>query len=88
MTAGMVRFAPGVRLQWDEVRHQYMLVFPEGLLTLNPTAAEVLELCDGSRTKAAVIAELEARYPGQSIAKDVEQLMAAIAAKGLLVDAG
>ena len=35
--------APGVRLHWDEVRQRHVLLFPEGALTLNQTAVDVLE---------------------------------------------
>ena len=82
------RFATGVRLQWDDVRAQHMLVFPEGLLTLNASAAEVLELCDGERTTAEIVAALEERYPGADLTGDVDELLGAIAQKGLVVDVG
>jgi hypothetical protein len=34
----------GARLRYDEVREEHQLLIPEGVVRLNATAAEVLEL--------------------------------------------
>jgi coenzyme PQQ biosynthesis protein PqqD len=81
-------FVRGVRLRWDPVRQQHMLLFPEGALVLNATAGAVLELCDGQRTIDAIAAELEKRYPGANIKPDVYHLLSRIAERGLLYDDG
>jgi pyrroloquinoline quinone biosynthesis protein D len=81
------QLAPGVRLHWDGVRERHVLLFPEGALALNPTAAAVLELCDGKRSLDDVARELSERYSGADVADDVEQLLTAIAARGLVVNA-
>ena len=44
------RLVTGARLRYDEVREEHVLLVPEGAVHLNPTAAEVLELCDGVRS--------------------------------------
>lgn len=79
------RFVRGVRLQWDDIRKRHMLLFPEGALALNPTAAAVLELCDGKRTVSAIVTELEERYQGASVGNDLRHLLSRIAERGLLV---
>lgn len=79
------RFVRGVRLRWDPVRQQHMLLFPEGALALNATAGAVLELCDGQRTIDAIAAELEKRYPDANVKPDVHHLLSRIAERGLLV---
>lgn len=81
------RLATGVRLHYDKVRSRHVLLYPEGALALNPTAADVLELCDGERTLEAIASELSARYEGAEVSGDVERLLAAIAERGLVVDA-
>ncbi len=81
------RLALGVRLHWDKVRERHVLLYPEGALALNPTAAEVLELCDGERTMEEITNELSARYNGAPVGPEVENLVAAIAGRGLVVDA-
>ena len=81
------QLAAGVRLRWDEVRERHVLLYPEGALTLNETAANVLELCDGDRTIDDIAQELSSRYDGADVRADVESLVGAIAGRGLVVDA-
>jgi pyrroloquinoline quinone biosynthesis protein D len=81
------RLATGVRLHFDKVRDRHVLLFPEGALALNETATDVLSLCDGQRSLTEISAELSARYGGADVSDDVAQLLAAIAERGLVVDA-
>jgi pyrroloquinoline quinone biosynthesis protein D len=39
-----------------------VLLTPETVILLNDTGAAILELCDGQRTVAEILAELRARY--------------------------
>ncbi|MEV6876980.1 pyrroloquinoline quinone biosynthesis peptide chaperone PqqD [Amycolatopsis sp. NPDC051128] len=54
----------GVRLSYDHVRETHVLLFPEGVLVPNATAAAVLELCDGTRSVSEIAAALSRRYSG------------------------
>lgn len=81
------RLAVGARLQYDDVREEHLLLVPEGAVRLNPTAAEVLELCDGERSVDAIIGELAGRYGGADLRDDVQELVEAMAQRGLVVDA-
>jgi pyrroloquinoline quinone biosynthesis protein D len=56
------RLAVGVRLTFDPARQQHVLLSPETVVVLNPTGASILELCDGHRTVAEVVAALRERY--------------------------
>jgi pyrroloquinoline quinone biosynthesis protein D len=78
------RVAAKARLQWDGVRNRHILLYPEGLVALNPTAAEILGLCDGRRTVEEIVALLSGKYESQDITADVEELLAGLAAKGLV----
>ena len=53
------RFA---RVDFDPVRQRRVLLYPEGAILLNDTAAEILALCDGERTIDAIAATLGERY--------------------------
>jgi pyrroloquinoline quinone biosynthesis protein D len=79
--------ATGVRLHWDAVRERHVLLYPEGALVLSPTAVAVLELCDGRRSMDDIVTDLSARYSGADVREDVAELLAAIVARGLVVDA-
>jgi pyrroloquinoline quinone biosynthesis protein D len=77
----------GFRLHWDKVRNRHVLLFPEGALGLNETAVQVLELCDGKRTIEDIAAELSPRFQGADVFEDVENLLIALANRGMIVDA-
>ena len=81
------RLVTGARLRYDEVREEHLLLVPEGAVRLNPTAAEVLELCDGERTLEDIVGVLAARYEGAEVDGDVRGLVDAMTQRGLLVDA-
>ena len=54
--------APGVRLQTDAVSGEPILLFPEGVLFLNPTAHEIVSRCDGVFTMGAIVTALAGEY--------------------------
>ena len=81
------RLVTGARLRYDDVREEHVLLIPEGVVRLNPTAAEVLELCDGERSLDDIVGELSARYDGADVREDVREMVDAMAQRGLVVDA-
>jgi pyrroloquinoline quinone biosynthesis protein D len=81
------RLATGARLRYDEVREEHLLLVPEGAVRLNPTAAEVLELCDGQRSVDEIVGVLNERYEGADLDGDVRELLDGMAERGLVVDA-
>lgn len=68
----------------DAARDRHILLYPEGLVALNPTAPEILGLCDGHRTVEDLVAVLTSRYASGDITHDVQVLLAGLAAKGLV----
>lgn len=63
-----------------------MLLYPEKGLVLNPTAADVAQLCTGEHTVRAIAAQLASRY-SQDIAtveREVLALLIAFAERGLV----
>jgi pyrroloquinoline quinone biosynthesis protein D len=80
------RLAIGARLQYDDVRDEHVVLVPEGVVRLNATAAQVLELCDGERSLDEIVDTLAARYKGADVGNDVRGLVDAMAEKGLVVD--
>jgi pyrroloquinoline quinone biosynthesis protein D len=81
------RLVTGARLRYDEVREEHVLLIPEGVVRLNATAAEVLELCDGERSLDDIVGALSARYEGADVRDDVLELVDGMAQRGLVVDA-
>lgn len=78
------RLAAKARLQWDDVRERHVLLYPEGLVNLNETAAEILRLCDGDHAVHHIVATLKLRYQADKIERDVAALLQGLAAKGLV----
>ena len=81
------RLVTGARLRYDEVREEHVLLIPEGVVRLNPTAAEVLDLCDGARSLDDIVGAVSAHYEGADVRDDVLELVDGMAQKGLVVDA-
>jgi pyrroloquinoline quinone biosynthesis protein D len=63
------------RLQYETAQSAWVLLYPEGMVQLNASAAEILQRCDGSRDVAAIVAELEALFEVQGIGLEVNQLL-------------
>jgi pyrroloquinoline quinone biosynthesis protein D len=71
---GKPKLRKGVRLSFDKTRDTHVLLFPEGVLVPNPTAAAVLALCDGESTVDDIAAALGKRYQGVR-AQDVTDVL-------------
>jgi pyrroloquinoline quinone biosynthesis protein D len=61
----------GMRLQWEEAQGAHVLLFPEGMVKLNGSAGAIMSRCDGVRTLADVIADLERSYATSGLEADV-----------------
>ena len=67
---------PGYRFQYEPAQKGHVLLYPEGMIKLNETAALIGGLIDGERDVAAIIAKLDEQFPGVSeLGDDIEQFM-------------
>lgn len=57
-----VALAPGVRLQLDSTSGDPVLLYPEGVTVLNPTAHDIVTRCDGATSLNTIITALEVEY--------------------------
>lgn len=76
--------ARGFRLQWEQAQNAYVLLYPEGMVKLNASAGEILRRCDGARTLAAIVAELEAAFGASDLEGDVREFVALALERGWL----
>ena len=66
----------GYRYQYEPAQKGHVLLYPEGMIKLNDSAALIGGLIDGERDVAAIIAELDKQFPGVSeLGEDIEQFM-------------
>ncbi|PUA17513.1 pyrroloquinoline quinone biosynthesis peptide chaperone PqqD [Glaciimonas sp. PCH181] len=63
------------RMQWEEAQNNYVLLYPEGMVKLNESAAEILKRCDGERDCAAIVSDLETTFEMQDLTADVEDFL-------------
>ncbi len=70
-----LQIAPGYRLQWEQAQNRHVLLYPEGLVELNTSSAEILQYCDGLRDFAAIVAELEQKFNAEGLAPDIETFL-------------
>jgi pyrroloquinoline quinone biosynthesis protein D len=59
------------RLQWESAQAAYVLLYPEGMVKLNPSAGEILARCDGTRKLDDIIGELQVLFSAPDLASDV-----------------
>ncbi|MDD2050578.1 pyrroloquinoline quinone biosynthesis peptide chaperone PqqD [Pseudomonas putida] len=70
------KWRPGYRFQYEPAQKGHVLLYPEGMIKLNESAALIAGLIDGQRDVAAIIAELDQQFPGVAeLADDIEQFM-------------
>jgi len=70
------RVARGYRLQWEEAQQAHVLLYPEGMVKLNGSAGAIMSRCDGARTIADIVADLEATYGVIGLEGDVKAFVA------------
>ncbi len=75
LSAGPIRLARGHRVQFEQAQNCDVLLYPEGVVQLNESAAVILKLVDGTRTAADIAAELNRQYPGEDITADVREFL-------------
>ena len=77
------RLNPMYLFRWEPTQDAHVLLYPEGIVKLNRTAADIIEHCDG-RSAAAIVAAMQGRYPGDDdrVAAGVYKFLEVFRAKG------
>ena len=63
------------RLQYEQVQSAWVLLYPEGMVKLNDSSAEILRRCNGERSVDAMVADLEILFNTKGIAPQVKDLL-------------
>jgi pyrroloquinoline quinone biosynthesis protein D len=77
-----LRLRKPARIKYDEARQMDLLLLPERVVNLNPTAGAILWLCDGSRTIDQIIEELEMRFNQSNLEADILEFLLQAVDKG------
>lgn len=59
------------RMQFEAAQQAHVLLYPEGMVKLNPSAAEILLLCDGKKNAKEIADELSKRFDDNTLSHDV-----------------
>lgn len=60
------------RLQFEQAQDAWVLLFPEGMIKLNSSAAEILQRSDGTRTVQEIIDDLESTFGEENLGDDIK----------------
>ncbi|MBA1188771.1 pyrroloquinoline quinone biosynthesis peptide chaperone PqqD [Pseudomonas entomophila] len=70
------RWRPGYRFQYEPAQQGHVLLYPEGMIKLNESAALIGGLIDGQRSVDSIIATLAEQFADvPELADDIEQFM-------------
>jgi pyrroloquinoline quinone biosynthesis protein D len=58
-------------LQWEPAQAAHVLLYPEGMVKLNSSAGAIMSRCDGVRTIAEIVADIERTYGVSGLTGDV-----------------
>jgi len=72
---GLPQLSRRLRLQYEAAQTRWVLLYPEGMVQLNDSAAEILRRCDGRHSVADIVRELETLFDTQGIAAQVQSLI-------------
>jgi len=67
--------APTFRFQWEKAQDCYVILYPEGMVKLSPSAGEILKRCDGASSINNIIEDLNKQFPGNDLEKDVYKFL-------------
>lgn len=82
------RLARGHRLQYEPAQGCHVLLYPEGMVTLNEPAAEILSRCDGKRSLDGLCQALSAEFgEADDLSADVYAFVRLAISHGWLVAA-
>ncbi len=65
------RIGRGFRLQWEQAQQAHVLLYPEGMVKLNPSAGQILTRCNGETPLSDIVADLEKAFEASALDKDV-----------------
>jgi coenzyme PQQ biosynthesis protein PqqD len=78
--------APKTKLRLDPKTGQYILLYPEKGLLLNPTGAAILKLCTGEHTLSSIVDTLATQFQSEAaqLEPEVSSFVQGLLDRGLL----
>lgn len=79
------RLARLYRMQYEPVQTAWVLLYPEGMVQLNVSAAEILRRCNGQFSVDDIVTELEALFAASDLEPQVRNLLQEGARRGWII---
>jgi len=77
--------SPRFRLQFEQAQSSWVLLYPEGMVRLSQSAAEIMKRVDGTFDVAALLHDLERTFPGADLRRDVLEFLKIAGQHGWIV---
>lgn len=81
-TEDIPQIAPTFRFQWEEAQDCFVVLYPEGMVKLSPSAGEIMKRIDGQTNIAELINDLHQTFPGADLDNDVYKFLEVAHANG------
>ncbi|OUR67543.1 pyrroloquinoline quinone biosynthesis protein PqqD, partial [Cycloclasticus sp. 46_83_sub15_T18] len=56
---------------WEQAQNMFVLLYPEGMVELNQSSAEILQLCDGNNSLDKIVKTLEEKFAATGLEADI-----------------
>ena len=66
---------PNFQFQWEEKQNCYVLLYPEGMVQLNQSAGEILNLCDGKNSVKDINKILCEKFEMEDLTQDINAFL-------------
>jgi len=66
-----INLSPTYRLQWEEAQDMFVLLYPEGLVELNQSSSEILQLCKDDNKLSDIVTALEEKFSCTGLEPDI-----------------
>ena len=73
------------RLQWEPAQNAHVLLYPEGMVKLSESAAQILRRVDGTAPVSAIIGDLERNFQEVDVKSDVLEFLTIARERGWIV---
>ena len=70
-----IKLNPNFQFQWEDKQNCYVLLYPEGMVQLNQSAGEILNLCDGSSNIENINKTLCEKFEVEDLTQDIQSFL-------------
>ncbi len=83
-----LKMNPLYRLQYEKAQNGHVLLFPEGMVKLSESAAEILLQVDGERTETDIKSALRDKFPDapEDMEQDIDEFLSHAKEKNWVLD--